>query len=129
MEPNQNTQFIRLVTGEDVVAQVETKEENGKSYLVLKAPMRILYAMYNGDPHTMQVSLIEWVLPSICEIDSYTVRESDVILRANTNPNLNRYYHKMTAPAPVHQMPEDMDEDTMKAIMQAMEDSDGETYH
>jgi hypothetical protein len=124
-----NTQLVRMITGEDVIAQVETKEENGKNYLVLKAPMRVLYTMYNGDPNTMQVGLIEWVLPSICDTDSYMVRESDVLMRANTHPNLNRYYHKMTAPAPVQQWPEGMDEKMMKDIMQAMEDSDGKTYH
>lgn len=90
-EYEENVKFIRINTGEDVIAQiVEINENNNVSFMFIK-PLKILYSIGNR-PGFLQISLMEWIFSKICEKQEFIISPDDVITIAEPKKELISYY-------------------------------------
>jgi hypothetical protein len=81
--------FIRLVSGEDIVA--ETIEEDGKFILI--NPLKIVYAI-NELSGMMSISLMQWIFPKITESQDFVLDKSTIIVRSEPSSSMIKYYFK-----------------------------------
>lgn len=86
--------FIRLKTGEDLVAKIES-ENNGKVY-VLTHPMRLMYMLDTSNPTSKSfgLTLQPWVYPSITTQDSFEIPWVDIQTMAKCSRTLLRMFNK-----------------------------------
>lgn len=83
--------FIRLNTGEDIIAQiVETKEKNDLSFLLIN-PLKVVYTIGNN-PMYLQISMMEWVFSRLCETQEFKVNSRDILTIAKPSDHMVTYY-------------------------------------
>lgn len=88
-EQSSNVKFIRMNTGEDLLAEVVTDDKDEK-YIIIN-PLKLVYLL-GERPGSMMLSLIEWVFPRICSNQQFEVYTSDVITLANPSDDIVDYY-------------------------------------
>lgn len=91
MEEETAIKLVRLVTGEDVLAEVTYVEEEEYAYYVLSNPMKVVY-MSGVKPGILSVTLMQWVFGRICENQDFTISPKDVIFVNNTSSSMEEYY-------------------------------------
>lgn len=88
-EQSSNIKFIRMNTGEDLLAEVVTDVKDEK-YIIIN-PLKLVYLL-GERPGSMMLSLIEWVFPRICSNQQFEVYTSDVITVADPSDDIVDYY-------------------------------------
>lgn len=82
--------FLRLNNGEDVISAVHSDGSD----LTLKNPLKILYLTNPTSPNRLSISLMQWVFQRISSEQSFDIDRRDVLLIAEANENLIKYYHE-----------------------------------
>ena len=87
---NPVAKFLRLQTGDDIVAQtVEYEDEDGIMYMVIN-PMNVVYS------HThegyLSVSFMPWVFPRLVDHQEFMLHAEDVLLISDVTEKMNIYY-------------------------------------
>jgi len=85
--------FIRLSTGEDVLTEVLTVQENSKEHYVLINPLKIVY-MVGERPGSLMLSLIEWIFPKICSTQEFILQPKDIITSSDPSDQMADYYYE-----------------------------------
>lgn len=81
------TLFIRLVTGEDLIADVIWNDD----HVLFINPMKIIYVL--GDtPGSLKLSLIQWVFPRITNDQEFLINGDDILTCAELSIELLEYY-------------------------------------
>lgn len=88
---NPIAKFLRLKTGDDLIAQVVEMGLDEDYVYNLISPLKVLY-MQTSKPGYIQIAMVPWVLPRICEDPEFTIDPSDVLLLSNASPTMNEYY-------------------------------------
>jgi hypothetical protein len=89
---DENTvKFVRLSTGEDIIAEVMYFEDDKEKFYVLNNPLKIVY-MTGNKPGILSISLMQWVFWRITDTQSFNVYPNDVITVANTTDSMEEYY-------------------------------------
>ena len=83
--------FVRLTTGEDIIAEVMYFEDDKESYYVLNNPLKVVY-MTGSKPGILSISLMQWVFWRIANTQSFTIYPNDVLTVANTTDSMEEYY-------------------------------------
>jgi hypothetical protein len=83
--------FVRLKNGDDLITQVvETGLEDDYVYNLI-SPLKVLY-MQTSRPGYIQVAMVPWVLPRICDAPEFTIDPDDVLLLSNASAQISEYY-------------------------------------
>jgi hypothetical protein len=80
-------QFVRMNTGEDLVTEVTEVNNDDNIYYIFSNPLKIVYVMGNK-PGIMSISLMQWVFPSLCRDQDFTVYPQDIILMNHTSDSM-----------------------------------------
>lgn len=83
--------FVRLTTGEDIIAEVMYFEDDKESYYILNNPLKVVY-MTGSKPGILSISLMQWVFWRIANTQSFTIYPNDVLTVANTTDSMEEYY-------------------------------------
>ena len=85
--------FIRLSTGEDVVADTtHVSDSHGPDYIVLNNPLKIVYIPNPRDATRVAVSLMQWVFSKMAAEQEFKIMMKDVITMAEASETLIGYY-------------------------------------
>lgn len=82
-----DTLFIRMITGEDLIADVVWNDDS----VCFINPMKILYVLGEA-PGTLKLSLIQWVFPKICRDQEFIINTEDILTMAPLSDELLEYY-------------------------------------
>lgn len=82
--------FLRLNNGEDVISSIFSEGQE----MTLKSPLKILYLSNPGSPNRLSISLMQWVFQRISSEQTFDIDRRDVLLIADANENLIKYYHE-----------------------------------
>lgn len=83
-----DTKFIRLVTGEDIVAEV-SEIANGK--MIINNPLKIVYApsLQTG---FLSISLMQWVFTRISKNQTFDLDLHNILIMTEADEKLREHY-------------------------------------
>lgn len=87
MEQIEDVRYFRLITGEDIIAQVYTEEDD---MLVLGFPMKVIF--FPVEPTAYRISLMEWIFTRISPDQTFTIKERDIITSSTPSDVIVQYY-------------------------------------
>lgn len=86
--------FIRLTTGEDLVADTtHVSDGQGPDYVVLSNPLKIVYIQNQLDATRVGVSLMQWVFSKISANQEFKIMVRDIITMSDASDTLIGYYN------------------------------------
>jgi hypothetical protein len=91
MQEETSINLVRMVTGEDVLAEVVYVETDYESYYVLHNPMKVVY-LSGARPGTLSISLMQWVFGRICDKQEFSISPKDVIFVNPASKSMEEYY-------------------------------------
>jgi hypothetical protein len=91
MAMTNSIQFVRMNTGEDLVTEVTEVKNDEDIYFIFSNPLKIVYVMGNK-PGVMSISLMQWVFPSLCRDQDFTVYPQDIIIMNHTSDSMEEFY-------------------------------------
>jgi hypothetical protein len=97
VEPN--IRFIRMITGEDVLAEFVTRQSTtGNSskmhdFHYLVNPLKVVYGM-TPKQDGMIITLGQWVFDTICDNQEFNIKMEDVLLIGNPTKEMIEYYNE-----------------------------------
>jgi len=96
-EIKNSIRFIRLATGEDILASVVyvrmgDSEHNDDEYdLFVVNPMKLMY-LVSEDRQSLVISVVEWVLSSIVDDQKFQLEPSQILAMSAPSDNLIERY-------------------------------------
>lgn len=85
---------LRLVTGEDIIADAFFMNEAGNSRYYLSDPLKIIYLpATNKDTH-ISLSLMQWMFTRISDNQTFEVKEHNVLFTTDPSDSLVKYYYQ-----------------------------------
>lgn len=91
MKIEESVKFIRLCTGEDLIAVVMDVDNGEEQYYVISNPMKLLYTT-STNPGYLAVSLMQWVFHRVCEEQNFTIYSQDVLTIGTPTDKMTSYY-------------------------------------
>ncbi len=87
---NNNVKFIRLVTGEDIVTQVN-EIANGK--MIIHNPLKVIYtpSMNTG---FLSISLMQWIFTRISKNQTFDLDLHNVLVMSDADTSLREHYQE-----------------------------------
>lgn len=86
---NSSVKFIRLVTGEDIIAETTIVDDN---QYVLSSPMKVIYTFSKDNMGYMTLSLSKWILNSLCDDTNIKLKDKDVLLYNDASSSIVEHY-------------------------------------
>lgn len=84
--------FIRMNSGEDLVTEIlYVKTEESDEYYIFINPLKIVYSL-SDKPGFVSISLLQWVLPEICDKQQFTVYPNDITTLSPVSEEMEIYY-------------------------------------
>lgn len=83
--------FVRLKNGDDLITQVVEVGLDEEYVYNLISPYKVLY-MQTAKPGYIQIAMVPWVMPRICDSSEYTVDPDDVLILSNASQSMSEYY-------------------------------------
>jgi len=87
----ESVQFVRLNTGEDLVAEVTQVQSDDNAHYILHNPMKIVYQI-GGSKASLSISLMQWVFSRICENQDFIIYPQDILTMNKTTEGMEDYY-------------------------------------
>lgn len=84
---------LRLVTGEDIIADTVFINEAGNSRYVISDPLKIVYLPLTKDTH-ISISLMQWMFTRISDNQTFELKDRDVLIKTDPSDSLCQYYYK-----------------------------------
>lgn len=84
---NENILFIRMVTGEDLIADIVWNDDS----VSFVNPMKIVY-LVGDSTNSIKLSLVQWVFPRICQDQEFVINSDDILTMAPLTEELLEYY-------------------------------------
>jgi hypothetical protein len=89
--------FIRLTTGEDLVAEVTSYEDkNGNIEYKVTSPLKVLYTQGRVEG-TISVVFIQWIFSNLCSNQDFVLKDKDVLTMIEPNLSMIDYYYESVA--------------------------------
>lgn len=85
----QNVDFFRLVTGEDIVSEYE--EADG--IYILINPCKVVY-LTSEKPGYLSISLMQWVFAKLCGEQVFDLPKAQVLLKSTVNETMVDHYYR-----------------------------------
>lgn len=85
----QNVEFFRLVTGEDIVSEYE--EADG--IYILINPCKVVY-LTSQKPGYLSISLMQWVFSKLCAEQVFDIPKSQILLKSPVNESMVDHYYQ-----------------------------------
>ena len=85
---NNPIMFIRLSSGEDILAEVTKSKKNR---VVVNNPTKIVYLL-GKHPGSIMLSLVEWIFSKVCTTQSFNLDRKDVQIICTPSDELIQYY-------------------------------------
>jgi hypothetical protein len=91
MENQSIAKFIRLKTGDDIIAEAfETGDATG-DYITVINPLKAMYVPATSTGY-LQIAFMPWVYPRICDQQEFNIKREEVLLYQDVTDNMNEYY-------------------------------------
>jgi len=91
MENQSIAKFIRLKTGDDIIAEAfETGDDTG-DYITVINPLKAMYVPATATGY-LQIAFMPWVYPRICDQQEFNIKREEVLLYQDVTDNMNEYY-------------------------------------
>ena len=87
----ESVQFVRLNTGEDLIAEVTQVQNDDNTHYILHNPMKVVYQI-GGARASLSVSLMQWVFSRICENQDFIIYPTDILTMNKTTGDMEDYY-------------------------------------
>jgi len=124
MENQSIAKFIRLKTGDDIIAEAfETGDDTG-DYITVINPLKAMYVPATATGY-LQIAFMPWVYPRICDQQEFNIKREEVLLYQDVTDNMNEYYwesvdHYLAAKREkVEEIQEEkIDEETMEELLE-----------
>ena len=84
---------LRLVTGEDIIADTVYYNEAGNAKYIVSDPLKIIYLPVSKETH-ISLSLMQWVFTRISENQTFEIKEQNVLFTTDPSDSLTQYYYK-----------------------------------
>jgi len=84
---------LRLMTGEDIIADTVFKNEAGNSRYIVSDPLKIVYLPLKEGTH-LSISLMQWMFTRISDNQKFELNSSNVMFTTEPSDNLLEYYYK-----------------------------------
>lgn len=84
----QNIEFFRLVTGEDIVSECEIHDDNYR----LINPCKVVYMSSRKDGF-LSISLMQWIFSKICEDQIFELPKNQVLIKSKPNEKMIEHYY------------------------------------
>lgn len=85
--------FIRLVTGEDIIAEMKPLVVDNR--VVIVNPLKIVYA-FGEKSGTITIGLVQWIFAEVANIDSIPIKQSDILVISEpTNEMKHSYWQSL----------------------------------
>lgn len=92
-ESNNEVVFIRMITGEDIIATIIDEDEAGG--ITVEKPLRVHYSVRPEFNNALTVSLYEWVFPGLTKSTSFLIKDKDIILVDDISDVFLKYYKQV----------------------------------
>lgn len=91
-DTNQNpmVKFIRMNTGEDIIAEIVKCSEDNEDAYILVNPLKVLYTI--SETKGVSIALMQWVFPRICDKQEFTIYSNDIITMCSPSKQMSIYY-------------------------------------
>jgi hypothetical protein len=127
-------QFIRLVTGEDIISDVTHVQSDDTNYYLLNNPLKVVY-LTGSKAGILSISLMQWVFWRICDEQVFTIYPEDVLTIAKPSDSMEGYYVKsiehfkemkdtLNERTEFETTTDDDDDEVVKNIMDLLKNSD-----
>ena len=87
----ESVQFVRLNTGEDLIAEVTQVQNDDNTHYVLHNPMKVVYQI-GGARASLTVSLMQWVFSRIFANQDFIIYPTDILTMNKTTDDMEDYY-------------------------------------
>lgn len=87
MEKLEDVRHFRLVTGEDIIAQVYSEEEDR---LMIGFPMKVIF--FPVEQAAFRISLMEWIFTRVSPEQVFTIKERDIMTSSVPSDIIVQYY-------------------------------------
>lgn len=84
---------LRLVTGEDIIAETAYLNEAGNSRYMILNPLKIVYLPATKDT-MITLSLMQWMFTRISENQCFEMNDRNVLFTTDPAESLAEYYYK-----------------------------------
>lgn len=84
---------LRLMTGEDIIADTIFNNEAGNSHYIISDPLKIVYLPMKEGTH-LSISLMQWMFTRISDNQSFEIKQNNVMFTTQPSDNLLEYYYK-----------------------------------
>lgn len=88
MENGNQITFMRLVTGEDVIA--ETTELDSSQRMVLINPLKVIYSITKDG--NLSISLYDWIIPGISDHKQFQMDNTNILVTSPAGEKMIQYY-------------------------------------
>lgn len=92
---NTQLRLIRMTSGEDLITEYQSVQDEDGEYYILQNPMKVLYMASPDKPNRISVSLMNWVFPNLCEDQSFIIHPNDVITMGTPAKDIAEYYYEL----------------------------------
>jgi hypothetical protein len=86
--------YLRLVTGEDIIAEIEEKDED---FLFLHNPLKLVYMPNPKSPGMWSISMMQWIFNKIAKEQKFPISYRDILTIAEPSPYVIGYYNETVA--------------------------------
>lgn len=91
MSKDTSVRFIRMQTGEDLIAEVTEVKSDDEWYYVLHNPLKIIYTV-SDRPGILSVAMMEWIFSKVVNNTSFPVYPNDIITMVEPSIEFEEYY-------------------------------------
>lgn len=85
------SKFIRLKTGDDIIAECYEYSDDTGDYITVINPLKVIYVPATASGY-MQVAFIPWIYPRICDMQEFNIAKQEVLLYHDVSEKMNEYY-------------------------------------
>ena len=96
MSMNPIPTVLRLVTGEDIIADTVIRHEEGQVIYSVSDPLKVIYLPATKDTH-ISLSLMQWMFTRISDNQTFDLHERNVLFTTDPSDSLMEYYYKTVA--------------------------------
>lgn len=88
-----NVKIIKLVTGEEIIAQTFSKSKDGKYLPVVKSPLMLVLVKNEKTPELADVSFVPWILGVNILDTEIAINPETIVTIIEPNFNLEQKYN------------------------------------
>lgn len=86
-ELSEELRHFRLVTGEDIIAQVLFEDQ---TEITLGHPMKIV--LLPVDKGSYRISMMEWIFSKVSPFQTFTIKDRDILTTSDPSDDMVEYY-------------------------------------